>query len=551
VNRFSAAEHCPETRARRGAPVLAAVLCAVFAVSCAARAPASGRPPRAGSSPATPGPAGPSSPAAAGATAEAPEGGASPTPVSLATTRLAWELRELFAAPALSTASVGGLVQSLDTGEVLFRLDADRLLLPASNLKIVTLAVAAARLGWDYRYETRLETTGPVEAGTLAGDLFVVGHGDPTIDGRGADGFSTFRQWAGELKAAGITHIAGRIVGDDDAFADEGLGAGWSWDDLVFAFAAPIQALQLNENAVDLIVQAGTSVGAPAVITLTPDASGLELGDVHVITLPPGSPADLLVRRLPGRRDLRITGGIAQDGADLVVRAAVTNPTAYFVEMLRRVLHAEGVTVAGAAVDVDEAPDADALKRSAGLRRVLVRHRSPPLSEIGKRLMKASQNLYAETLLLTLSSSPGPASVEASLAHIDETLVQWGLAPGQYVVADGSGLSRLNLLSAAAIVNILRAAARDAASFSAFQATFPVAGRDGTLSGRMKATRAEGNAEAKTGTLSHVRALSGFVRTADGQRLAFSFLVNNFTVPPAAVDAIVDQAVERLANFTR
>jgi D-alanyl-D-alanine carboxypeptidase/D-alanyl-D-alanine-endopeptidase (penicillin-binding protein 4) len=165
--------------------------------------------------------------------------------------------------------------------------------------------------------------------------------------------------------------------------------------------------------------------------------------------------------------------------------------------------------------------------------------------------MKVSQNLYAETVQRTLSLIPGPASAEASRAIVGETLQRWGIAPGQFIAADGSGLSRRNLVSATMIVRILREMARDPATFAAFEATLPVAGRDGTIAGRMKGTRAEANAVAKTGTLGSVRSLSGYVRTLDGERLVFSFIANHFTVPSSAVDAVVDQAVERLANFRR
>jgi D-alanyl-D-alanine carboxypeptidase/D-alanyl-D-alanine-endopeptidase (penicillin-binding protein 4) len=162
-----------------------------------------------------------------------------------------------------------------------------------------------------------------------------------------------------------------------------------------------------------------------------------------------------------------------------------------------------------------------------------------------------SQNLYAETVFRTLSLGTGPARVEASRSVVADTLRGWGLAPGQFAVADGSGLSRLNFVSASAITTILRAMARSPELFAPFEATLPIAGRDGTIAGRLKATRAEGNAIAKTGTLRSVRSLSGYVRTADGERLVFAFLVNNFTVPTASVDRVVDQAVERLATWTR
>jgi serine-type D-Ala-D-Ala carboxypeptidase/endopeptidase (penicillin-binding protein 4) len=151
----------------------------------------------------------------------------------------------------------------------------------------------------------------------------------------------------------------------------------------------------------------------------------------------------------------------------------------------------------------------------------------------------------------TLSARPGPATTDASRQVVEDVLGGWGIAPSEFRAADGSGLSRRNLLSASLILRLLRAVDRDPALGPAFEATLPVAGRDGTLAGRMRGTRAEGNVVAKTGTLGSVRALSGFVRTADGEKLGFSIIANNFVAPTAAVDAVVDVALERMANFRR
>jgi D-alanyl-D-alanine carboxypeptidase/D-alanyl-D-alanine-endopeptidase (penicillin-binding protein 4) len=250
-----------------------------------------------------------------------------------------------------------------------------------------------------------------------------------------------------------------------------------------------------------------------------------------------------------------VRGTVPLGGAEVVREAAVDNPTLFFARTLRAALQARRIAVTGEAVDIDDLPDAGhegkAGPATQPAPRVLLRHLSPPLSEIAKRLMKVSQNLYAETFLRVLSLTPGPATVAASQKVEEEVLASWGVAPGNYALADGSGLSRHNLVSADTIVKILRAMATDPADAQAFEATLPIAGKDGTISSRMKATRAENNVRAKTGTLMHVRALSGYLTTADGERLVFSIIANHFTVPTKAVDTAVDTALERLANFTR
>jgi D-alanyl-D-alanine carboxypeptidase/D-alanyl-D-alanine-endopeptidase (penicillin-binding protein 4) len=165
--------------------------------------------------------------------------------------------------------------------------------------------------------------------------------------------------------------------------------------------------------------------------------------------------------------------------------------------------------------------------------------------------MKISQNLYAETVMRALSLSPGPATMEASAKAVEETLSRWGVAPRTYIVADGSGLSRNNYVSASMIVGILRGMSRDPKLHEPFLATLPIAGEDGTLSGRMKGTRAAGNVKAKTGTIANVRSLSGYLTTAAGERVVFSMIANNFTTPSSVVDAAVEGALERVIAAPR
>ena len=163
-----------------------------------------------------------------------------------------------------------------DVRAVLYELNSRKLMMPASNMKIVTLATAAETLGWDYRFTTTLETAAPVEGGTLAGDLIVRGGGDPTINAREGRAAAVFDAWADALKAAGISHIDGRIIGDDNAFDDATLGGGWAWDYLQYGYAAPVGALEFNESIATLAVRPGAREGDPVFVDLSPGA-GLRL----------------------------------------------------------------------------------------------------------------------------------------------------------------------------------------------------------------------------------------------------------------------------------
>ena len=469
------------------------------------------------------------------------------------------DLARIFAAPEVDHALWAVTIQSMETGEVFYSLNPRKLVMPASAMKIITTAVAAEQLGWDYRYETRLLASGPVEHNRLHGDLIVRGSGDPTINARNGDHAGVFEAWADQLRAAGINAIDGRIIGDDDAFDDEGLVEGWAWEDLASGFATPGGALQHHENVVELVLHAGSVPGAPVSIEIQPAGSGLVVVN-HVLTSPTDGDVTVGRRRLPGQRTLELTGWVPVGTEAFTLTASVDNPTEFFVRALRATLVSKGIEVNGAAVDIDtiaaplhpdEADDQSASPVPDSTDHVLVSHVSPPLSDMAMVLMKMSQNLYAETLLKTVGASSTPGTTEAGREAVRAVLTSWGIAPHEYIIADGSGLSRYNYVSAEVLVKILRRMHSDDRHAAAFEATLPIAGRDGTLINRMKGTLAEGNVRAKTGSMSNVRALAGYVTTRDDELLAFSMLANNFHVPQGTIDDLMDRAVERLATFAR
>jgi D-alanyl-D-alanine carboxypeptidase/D-alanyl-D-alanine-endopeptidase (penicillin-binding protein 4) len=458
------------------------------------------------------------------------------------------DLASYYQDPAFQNAVWGVFIKSLATGETLFSLNPGTFLMPASNMKVVTMAAAAEKLGWDYRFTTAVVATGPVEGGVLKGDLVVVGSGDPSLGGRPTEGPAVLDRWADEIGAKGITRIDGRIIGHDNAFDDEGLGQGWSWDYLAYGYATPIGGLDYNENIVRLSVTPGPAVGAPAVVTATPEASGLEV-DGTVTTAAPGGELELTVTRRPGSRRLVVRGTVPVGRANATQTVSVENPTEFLVGEFRRALVARGIEVAGAAVDVDTLPAPPDLARGE----TLVSYTSPPLSEIAKVLLKVSQNLYADTLLKAIGrpADGGPATTQEGRRVLREILQGWGIAPDRYLQADGSGLSRYNYLTADVLVAVLTRMYADNRHIEPFINALPVAGVDGTIAGRMKDTVAQGNARAKTGSIAHARALSGYVTSAEGEPLVFSMIVNNFNVPQSQADAVIDRAVVRLAGFRR
>jgi len=453
----------------------------------------------------------------------------------------------------MAHANWGVVVRSLSTGEVLYERNPDKLMVPASNMKIVTLAAAANSMGWDTRFATTLETAAQVEAGVLRGDLYVRGGGDPTINTRNGRGAAVFAEWTTALSAAGIRKIDGRIIGDDNLFDDETLGAGWAWDYLQYGYAAPVGALQYNEDVADLIVTPGPVAGAPAVVSLSP-GSGLTLSN-KTTTAAAGTPETIDYRRRLDRPVLEVFGAVPlpapanPEGTATRItgrQVAVVNPTVYFVQALKNALVAQGIEVAGDAVDIDD------LSAPAIDRRTIIRSESPPLREIAGVMMKVSQNLYADTLLKALGAAvSGTGTVAAGRDAVLAVLRDWKIDERSLVMADGSGLSRYDYVTADFITALLERMYADPRHRDPFMATFAVAGREGTVATRLRKTRAEGNARVKTGSISNMRALSGYLQTRDGETLAFSIIANDFIIPAATVNWITDLAVETLANFAR
>jgi len=224
------------------------------------------------------------------------------------------------------------------------------------------------------------------------------------------------------------------------------------------------------------------------------------------------------------------------------------NPTLYFVSAFRDVLLTRGIDVGGPAVDIDDVENGASVATAAP---VLV-HQSAPLATLAQPMMKFSLNLYAETLFRTLGvGMQNGGTVEAGRAAVLAVLNQWGISTAGALIADGSGLSRYNLVTPEMMASVLTHVYNDDRHRAVFEEALPIAGKDGTLARRMVHTAAEGNARAKTGTLANARTLAGFVKTRDGEPLVFAILANNFGVPPDVVDRVADAIVVALAEFDR
>ncbi|HNT64538.1 MAG TPA: D-alanyl-D-alanine carboxypeptidase/D-alanyl-D-alanine-endopeptidase [bacterium] len=460
------------------------------------------------------------------------------------------ELDELFGDPQFANAHWGVVIRSLETGETLYQRNGNKGFMPASNMKLFTTAAALVALGPEFQYTTDICATAAVDSeGVLQGDLVIRGKGDPSISGRYTDGEVTavFRAWADSLKAHNIRSVSGRIIGDDRYFDHEILGDGWSWDYQSDYYAAQISALSFNENCVNIVFSPGDSIGALARFRLEPETLYISV-DNQVITGDEQGGSEIYLARKRGTNEVICRGRLSVSESEKRDWVTVEDPGKFAAVVLRDCLSAAGIRVHGEATTVRELQEGlDRVDRG----QLIFQHQSPPLKELIRTTNKVSQNLFAELLFRTVGRNVGGQGNANTAEKVEKELfADMGIAPAYLAIADGSGLSRLNLVTPNSVAQLLTYVRRHAYG-EVFYSSLPIAGEDGTISSRMIGTAAQNNVRAKTGYIGRVRALSGYVTTRDGEELVFSMIVNNYTVPTSLANTVQDRVCERLANFRR
>ncbi len=438
----------------------------------------------------------------------------------------------------------GVLITDAETGEVLYALNPQRYFTPASNTKLFTTALALATLGPDYRFHTTLETRGTVDAdGRLRGDLVLVGRGDPNLSNRKFpydkkeehDGppEGALAELADALAARGVKEIEGDIVADDSYFDYERFPSGWEVDDILWGYGAAVSALCINDNTFSLAIRPGEREGDPAVFDIEPWAEFYKVQN-EIRTVAVGAERKLQIAREPGSRVIVLGGTIPLKAEPATRTLAIEEPAEYAAALLKRLLEARGVRVYG---DARARHTADT---AAGAPTVLAEHISLPLSEDVRLLNKISQNLHAELLLrVAARQAAGTTSIEAALKFAQDFRTSIGIEENDVVLNDGSGLSRRDLVTPQATVQLLRWVAQQPWG-ELFRSTLPVAGEDGTLSDRMKAPPALDRIQAKTGSLGHVSAISGYATTLHGEKLIFSMFGNHYALRGHAATDVLD-----------
>lgn len=461
---------------------------------------------------------------------------------------------------ALQSAYVGVAVASTRTSELIFRFNEKKLFVPASNMKLFTTAAALLELSPDFSYKTTLSTDGKPVSGTLEGNLIITASGDPTISGyfNGNNPIAVFEQWADDLHKKGITAIHGDIIVDNSAFQDKPLGEGWHWDDLDHCYAAPKDAFSFNNNCLAIIISPGNTTGFPVKYRLEPDTEYFTVVN-NAVTGPPGSENNILLSFTEDRRNIALKGSIPSDHDDSVKYLAIKNPPEFGVFVFKEILKRKGISFTKAtekyllknSATGKAAQDEIRQANLSGHNIIFSEYRSPGLSEIIKVINKLSNNFYAEQLFLSLAENTGRKgnSSEASLA-VQSILRKNGIDLDGFFMVDGSGLSRLNLITPELTVRLLQKM-KQSALFIPFYESLAITGIDDTPAKHGLPRPFENNARTKTGTMKHIKNLSGYITTKDGELLAFSLLCNNCDVPSETINKVYTKILARLAMFSR
>jgi len=441
-------------------------------------------------------------------------------------------------------------------GRPLYGRNAERLFIPASNTKLVIAAAATVMLGPDFTVRTSVYGTGPLVDGELHGDLVLYGRGDPTFSRRcyhvdetrpGAcdtDPAAKFRDLARQLRERGVRRITGDLVGDGSYFDGELVHPAWETYDLNWWYAAPVSGLGFNDNAVDIVIEAVDSGAVQPRITLGPDV-GVAVLDNRAIVVPRGTEQRFDILRSRDGSSFIAGGSLAVGATRRTEYAAVIDPDRYAALALRRELLNEGIVVLGTTRSTTDSTDFAVARATPSLAEVTSR----PLSDWVFPVLNTSQNWFAEMLVKQLGRRFGTSGSWAQGLEVERRFLidSVGIDSTQFALVDASGLASNNLVTPRAFVQLL-AWMRRHPTYEAFAAGMPQSGAIGSLRRRYLNTPLEGRVRAKTGTISRVNTLSGYVERADGRVFVFSVQANHHTLGSSRMIPAIDSVVVELAR---
>lgn len=436
--------------------------------------------------------------------------------------------------PKFSAALLGVKAVSLETGQVLFEHNANRLLKPASNAKLYSGALALARLGPEARIRTSVYAhKKPNDNGILEGDLIIYGRGDPSFSARffSGDYNPILDRLVKAIVDSGLKKVNGSLVADDTFYSGAPFGQSWTWEDLQYYYGAEVSALSVQDNVVDLVIKPGASEGEPCNIGQLPALNPLEFVN-RTRTVAPNGTRSINIYRPIGENKVYVQGQLPRGGTVFNDAVTVSRPALWFVQLLGEALAKRGIEIT-AAPKLRTWP-ADPKTDLASLTELAYTD-SPPMSELVEKMMKPSQNLYAQLLLLQVgaqskSAPAGLNSEDRGLYELNALMRELGIPRGEVLLEEGSGLSRGALVTPNATIKLLLGM-RGSPAGKAFIDSLPAGGVDGTLRSRFGEPGLRNNVRAKTGTIRHVNTLSGFLTTKGGEQLVFSIMLNAYYNP--------------------
>lgn len=450
-------------------------------------------------------------------------------------------IQELISNSAVSSSFWSYQVRDAE-GAILEEYNGDYLIRPASNLKLVTSAAYLDRLGADFQFETVLYGSGLQEENQWSGDLYIRGAGDPSINGKAYDDpLFLFQHWFSTLDSMGIEVIEGNIVGHDGFFDDIPYPRGWEWDDLSYYYAPELSALSFNQNVVDLEVRADGRPGSRPSITWFPfETSYVRFINEQRIT-PENTSFDESYRRELGSNTiyLRSTLPIGHYETEPL---SIHNPSLYFIDTFKRYLQLMGIRVKGQLLVSDEPMDWGNESLTE-----IDRHRSKPLHTMVNHLNRESDNHYAEMLLKTMVAEEFgvPGSTELGLEMVKEFMNEHGFDTTAVELRDASGMAPATLVKTSDLNSFLTGI-QDKPYFNQYYNSLSVAAQNGTLKNRFYNSNIANNFYGKTGFMSGVRSLSGYLNTESGKRVIVTIATNNYTVKTAVVDRVHQQILDYL-----
>lgn len=461
------------------------------------------------------------------------------------------DINALIANPDFVNANIGICVQAIESGEYIYLNNDSKTFIPASTQKVITTAAALELLGENFKFTTKVYLDGKLSAdGEFVGNIIIRGLGDPSISKYFYKSpIDILESWVKTIDESGINSIKGNIIGDDTYFDGSYYGPGWSWDDFSYYYSSQVSALSINDNRIDFFIYSGDSLGDVSRITPYPLTSYYRLVN-NVRTSEPSSQSNITSIRDMNTNIIKLSGTVPFEisrKTSYPYSSTIDNPAMFFLDLFKSKLDEKKISFSGGMIlksDMHEFIDYATLTP-------LIEFYSPPLSEIISIINQESHNLAAEMLFKTIGKeNSGVGSFYSGSEYVLKYLTKAGVNTQNVRIYDGSGLSRLNLISPRNMVNVLNYIYRSPYK-DIFIQSLAKPGEPGTLKRRMTRSKAEKSVFAKTGGMNYVSAICGYVNTSDNETFAFSIMMQNFTVPGTLATNLQDLILMRMSSFSR